>query len=154
MMALGLLALCVVIHAAAITMLVRRAHKLEDARKAGFVRSARILVGVASWIVLAHLLEIGLWAAAYVAIGALPDFDDALYFSEITYTTVGYGDVLLSREWHLLSGIEGLTGILMAGWSTAFLFVVLSRLVGQDEGARPGDGSNHGQEEKGSATEM
>ena len=50
-----------------------------------------------------------------------------------TYTTVGYGDVVLPTQWHLLAGLEGLTGILMAGWSTAFLIAVVVRLISETE---------------------
>jgi len=52
----------------------------------------------------------------------------ALYFSSVTYTTVGYGDVVLPEGWRLAGGIEALTGILMCGWSTGFFFSVVSRM--------------------------
>jgi len=52
----------------------------------------------------------------------------ALYFSAVTYTTTGYGDLVLPREWRLVGGVEALTGILMCGWSTGFFFVVVNRM--------------------------
>jgi hypothetical protein len=58
----------------------------------------------------------------------MPDLQSALYFSAVTYTTTGYGDLVLSKEWRLVGAVEALTGILMCGWSTGFFFAVVSRL--------------------------
>jgi hypothetical protein len=57
----------------------------------------------------------------------LPDAESSFYFAGVTYTTVGYGDLLLPKEWRLFGPLEGLTGILMCGLSTAFFFAVLSK---------------------------
>jgi voltage-gated potassium channel Kch len=59
----------------------------------------------------------------------MPDAQTAFYFSGVTYTTVGYGDVVLPERWQLVGAIEGLTGILMCGLSTGFFFAVVSRLL-------------------------
>ncbi|HVR19331.1 MAG TPA: potassium channel family protein, partial [Polyangiaceae bacterium] len=52
----------------------------------------------------------------------------ALYFSGVTYSTVGYGDLVLPEHWRLLGPIEGLTGILMCGLSTGLFFALISKL--------------------------
>ena len=134
---LGLLAVCVVIHAICLDLLLgwfrHRQARGDLVRR----HAAWVLVQVAWWTVLAHLIEMLLWALAYRGLGLLPNIEVALYFSSVTYTTVGYGDVLLPLRWHILAGLEGLTGILMAGWSTAFLFAVMSRLITTDRGAPP-----------------
>ena len=75
-----------------------------------------------------HTVEIGLYAALYLAIGAFGHFEMALYFSTATYASIGYGDVLMPHAWRLLGAIEGATGIIMLGWSTAFLVSLLSQL--------------------------
>ena len=75
-----------------------------------------------------HTVEIWLYAHAFLAIGALADFEVALYFSTASFTTIGYGDVVLDRQWRLLGAIEGANGLLLFGWSTAFLFSVTGRL--------------------------
>jgi voltage-gated potassium channel Kch len=62
----------------------------------------------------------------------MPDIDSALYFSAVTYTTVGYGDLVLPEQWRLVGGIEALTGILMCVWSTAFFFAVVSQILMRD----------------------
>ncbi len=58
----------------------------------------------------------------------MPDLQSAFYFSAVTYTTTGYGDLVLPNEWRLVGGVEALTGILMCGWSAAFFFAVVSRM--------------------------
>lgn len=70
------------------------------------------------------------WAVAYMSLlpdGELATFEKALYFSFVTFTTLGYGDITLSEGWRLLSGIEALNGILLVGWTTALLFAVVQR---------------------------
>ena len=62
----------------------------------------------------------------------MADLQSALYFSAVTYTTTGSGDLVLPPEWQLLGGVEALTGILMCGWSTGFFFAVFSRMFQAD----------------------
>jgi hypothetical protein len=87
-----------------------------------------MLVRVAGWIILLHLVEIAVWAFFYAWDHGMPDLQSAFYFSAVTYTTTGYGDLLLPNEWRLVGGVEALTGILMCGWSAAFFFAVVSRM--------------------------
>ena len=79
-------------------------------------------------VILLHLAEITVWAGFYLWKDAMPDLASALYFSAVTYTTTGYGDLVLAEEWRLLGAVEALTGILMCGWSTGFFFAVVNRL--------------------------
>jgi hypothetical protein len=74
-----------------------------------------------------HAVEIWLWAVAYFLVGAIPDMPTALYFSVTTFTTLGYGDVVLGQDWRLLGGLEGITGFLLIGWSTAYLVAAAIR---------------------------
>lgn len=66
-------------------------------------------------------VEVWLWAAIYVVLGAVSDFPTALYFSTITFSTVGYGDVVPDHSWRMLAALEGINGFLIIGWSTAYL---------------------------------
>ncbi len=75
-----------------------------------------------------HLSEICVWAGFYWWQGYLPGFETSLYFSGATYTTLGYGDVVLPRPWRLAGVVESLTGVLLLGWSAAAFFTVISRL--------------------------
>ena len=93
-----------------------------------------LFIRLAAWIVLLHLIEITAWALFYVRGGAMADLPSALYFSAVTYTTTGYGDLVLPQEWRLVGAIEALTGILMCGWSTGFFFAVVTRMLRPEAG--------------------
>lgn len=75
-----------------------------------------------------HGLEIWAFAFAYIAVGAVPGLEDALYFSTISYSTVGYNDTHILREWRLLGAFESILGVFLLGWSTAFFFRMLGRI--------------------------
>jgi Ion channel len=121
-----LLALTVTIHATGLSTLLRYASRLSATR---FWPVTWLLVSVAWWLLLLHLVEISVWALFYWWQKCLPDAESSFYFSGVTYTTVGYGDLVLPREWRLLGPVEGLTGILMCGLSTGFFFAVVSKFL-------------------------
>ena len=92
------------------------------ARHFGSVLNASRLTLVVIALLVVHLTEAVCWAASYFYKGCFADFNTSLYFSMITYTTLGYGDVVLrDKEWRLLAGLEALTGSLMVCWSTVIL---------------------------------
>jgi hypothetical protein len=127
LIALTLMALCVVIHAAGLAGVVRRSRGKRESQL-GYWKRTWLFVYLAAWIILLHLIEIIAWALYYLRRGAFDELQSALYFSAVTYTTTGYGDLVLPEEWRLLGGVEALTGILMCGWSTGFFFAVVSRM--------------------------
>lgn len=88
-----------------------------------------VLAQLAIWCVLAHVMEILLWAVFYAGAGVMPDLETAGYFSAVTYATIGYGDITPPVEWRVLASMEGLIGILMCAWSGGFIFAVVSRLL-------------------------
>ena len=77
-----------------------------------------------------HLLEVSVWAAAFSAAHVLPDFETSHYYSLKSYTTVGYGDVLPPLSWRLLGPMEAAIGVLMLGWSTAIIVGAVQRIYG------------------------
>ena len=81
---------------------------------------------------LAALLEVSIWAAVYLLVGAMPALEPALYFSTVTFTTLGYGDVTLSESWRLLGSFEAANGIILFGWTTALIFAFVHRLAASD----------------------
>ena len=81
-------------------------------------------------IILAALIEASLWAGCYLLIGAFQTGEEALYFSLVTFSTLGYGDVVLTQSYRLLGGFEAANGIIIFGWSTAILVDALQRLRG------------------------
>jgi hypothetical protein len=77
----------------------------------------------------AHLIEIALWAVLLVACGEFPTFGSAFYHSAGNYTTVGYGDVIMTPTWRLLGPLEAANGMIMFGVSTAMVFAVIQWLI-------------------------
>ena len=126
--AFSLMAICVVIHAAAVTSLLRWARAHVANQTAPYWSRVRLFIRIATWIVFLHLVEITVWAVYYWSSGAMPDLSTALYFSAVTYTTTGYGDLVLPAAWRLVGAVEALTGILMCGWSTGFFFAIVTAL--------------------------
>ena len=132
LVAFALMALCVTIHAMGLIAVFRRMHgRLADGGGA-FWPSTAILIRVAAWTMFLHLLQIAAWAFLYTWLGVMPDLNTAAYFSVVTYTTTGYGDLVLRGEWRLVGGVEALTGILMCGLSTGMFFAVFSKIFHLD----------------------
>ena len=123
-----LVAGCVVIHAIGVMTMFRWLERTRAVADPRFWPPIWLLIRLAAWLIFMHLLEISLWAMCYRWGGAMPDSHSAFYFSSVTYTTVGYGDLVLPHNWRLLGGIEALTGILMCGWSTGFFYRVVDRM--------------------------
>lgn len=125
---LGLLATTVAVHTVGLATVLRwilRSPALVDTR---FWPGTWLVIRVVWSLVAIHVLEIGIWAWFYWWQGCMPDAESALYFSGVTYATIGYGDVLLPIGWRFLGPVEGLTGILMCGLSTGFFFAMISRM--------------------------
>jgi hypothetical protein len=125
---LGIMSVCVMIHAVGVTAALRRYSRAPVLNDPRLWRQTSLLIRLAAWLILLHLLEIAAWAALYTLGRVMPDAHAAFYFSAVTYTTTGYGDLVLPEDWRLVGGIEALTGILMCGWSTGFFFTILSRI--------------------------
>lgn len=75
-----------------------------------------------------HGLEIWLYAFVYLGLGAIGDISNALYFSTISYAAIGFSDHAISVDWRMVGAIEGINGLLLIGWSTAFFVAVVTRL--------------------------
>jgi hypothetical protein len=86
-----------------------------------------ILIGVFG-VFAVHTVEIWLYAALYQVLGETRSFADALYFSTTSFASIGYGDIVLSPKWRLISAIEGANGLILFAWSTAFLLTLNRRL--------------------------
>jgi hypothetical protein len=86
------------------------------------------LTHLVSMLLVLHVVEMSVWAAAYTVVGVFPDFETSLYYSLKSYTTVGYGDVLPAPTWRLLGPIEAAVGVLMLGWSTSIIVAAVQRI--------------------------
>jgi hypothetical protein len=88
-----------------------------------------VMVGTATALMVAHTLEVFVWALAYAVVGAAPAGSDLLYFAFVNYTTLGYGDITPVREWRLIGPLTAMNGVLLFGWSAAILFEVLRKTL-------------------------
>jgi len=94
-------------------------------------RIAVLMIRFTTAMIVLHILEILLWAAFY-RWRCLPSWESCFYFSATSYSTVGYGDIVLPRLWRSLGPVESITGVLMCGLSVSGLFAIVIRLVGNE----------------------
>jgi hypothetical protein len=130
LLALALTCVTVIIHAVGSVYIVLPAAGLSPPRvnSAKKPRMIWTLIRLVGGLLLLHLFEMTVWAAAFVIVGMLPDFETALYFSLKSYTTVGYGDVLPPQAWRLVGPLEAAVGVLMLGVSTGFIVAAVQRI--------------------------
>ena len=84
--------------------------------------------GIILLMFLASTMEVLVWASTYLALNAIQGLEKALYFSMVTFTTLGYGEIVLDEQWRLLASFEAANGIIMFGWSTAIVIAVVQRV--------------------------
>jgi len=113
---------------AAVIRTLQRTHASAWANRSAATRVFLVSVVVLTMFI-AALLESGVWAALYRAVGAIPDWETALYFSTVTFTTLGYGDVTLDSGWRLLAALQAANGTIMFGWTTALVMAVIQRMA-------------------------
>lgn len=101
----------------------RRQHPLIRARKIG---------GITLLMFFLSVVEIWLWAGVYMLVGAFEKAEEALYFSTVSFTTLGYGDVLLDEKWRLMGAFEAANGIIIFGLTTAAVVAALQRVYFSD----------------------
>ena len=125
--------LTVAIHGTGLYALTRllRIEALEEAAERirpislrGAIATLSVILGLFAL----HGLEIWLYAFLYEGLGAVDGLRNAVYFSTITYGAIGYDDAAMAEDWRLISAIEGINGIILIGWSTAFFVTVIGRL--------------------------
>src|SRR6516165_7061494 len=120
----------IAIHALIMTMVVQVARAMGRKRQP---HSSLVLIAVmiptVSVLMAAHVLEVLVWALAYLLFDAVPAGAGLVYFAFVNYTTLGYGDVLPVERWRLLGPITAMSGMLLFGWSTAVIFEVLRRTL-------------------------
>jgi len=116
------------IHLLGLAMLTRVLRSHSKLMRRMRILPVTLLLIASIGIVLIHTAEIWLWAAIYLELQAFRTFEQALYFSTVTYASLGYGDLLLPHEWRIFGAIEGAAGIIMLGISTAYLVSLLTRV--------------------------
>jgi voltage-gated potassium channel Kch len=125
-----IVAVCLVIHASGLLLLgdwlLSRRPAVEQ--RPSHTQYSLLLIAAFTVILFLHVFETGIWAAFYRWRELFPDYETSLYFSLTSYTTIGYGDVTLPQRWRLLGAVEGISGVLLCGLSTAFLFALVNAM--------------------------
>jgi Ion channel len=120
-----------IIHAVSVAATVRfvRHQRRVGRVGTGFWTDVTIVAVATSFLLGAHLLEIGAWAVLFMVCGEFPEFATAYYHSGVNYTTLGYGDLVMSPPWRFFGPLEAANGLLLFGVSTAVIIAVVQRLV-------------------------
>lgn len=141
-LASAMVALTVLIHFGG---LLRLSHLMSGAHarlrtQTERLRQALVILLAVFGIFALHTVEVWSYAICFWRMHEIETFEAALYFSTVTFATLGYGDLVLSEKWRLFAAIESVNGVILVGWSTAFLFTVTSRLrLLEHEWAEPRD---------------
>ena len=131
----GVLIICInVILQSVITVFsLKYLHQFNSKKKRISIKAVLLQMSLSvSLLTLLHGAQCTIWAAAFYfnpEIDNLYSFKEAIYFSLITFTTVGYGDVVIDSDWKILGGLEAINGIMMVGWSTALMFSYLQIIL-------------------------
>jgi hypothetical protein len=128
---LPLIILTTIFHALGLVLILERIEQLQKyiIERYGYpIVFVLVVGGTAMWTVVLHGVESLVWAAAYLFIGALPDFHDAVLYSLSAMTTYGHSSMLLEKRWLLLGALEALDGMLLFGLTTAFLFGIIQKV--------------------------
>lgn len=125
-----LVAANVIIQIAGLAVLIWAMRRREAGRKSAayVVQQLGVILGVVMGLFVVHALQIWLYAAVYLALGEFETFEASLYFSTSSFTTVGYGEIVMESRWRIVPAVQSAAGFLLLGWSTVFLISVLSRL--------------------------
>ena len=132
----GAVSVCnITIHALVMTAVVRVAQR-TSARNAWkpSLHLTGVMIATVAVLMVAHIIEVMVWALAYRIVDAAPAGANLVYFAFVNYTTLGYGDVVPTPDWQLLGPMTAMTGVLMFGWSTAVIFEVLRRTMARTPG--------------------
>lgn len=125
--------LCVIVHGFGLfglNRLLRTENAIERLRhiRPFSPRGVLFTLGVVISIIALHGIEIWAFALVFMKVGATQGLENSLYFSTISYSTVGYNDLHISPNWRLMGAFESILGMLLLGWSTSFFFRMLSRI--------------------------
>lgn len=136
----GLLAFSAIVHVTAVAMSIPAFAKLSDRLphpQWPRLRIVAFLILAVIVLVFAHTLQVWVWAATFLRLADLPDLPTSFYFATVTYTTLGYGDIVLGPDARILATFCAITGLLTFGISTAFLIGVLSKVLPDLTGDAP-----------------
>jgi len=125
-----MIVICMAIQCVVVSLLLRGLRTLEKKNLIGssIISSSALLIAVLLVLLAGNLFQAVLWAAMFLAGGQFEDFSTAFYHSLVNFTTLGYGDVVMSTDWRLLGALEAANGVLMLGLTTSVLYSTVSAL--------------------------
>ena len=124
---------CVIIHGLGLASITRFIRPSDDPRRVTHMppvtfHGIAVTIAIVLALFIIHGVEIWLYAFFYLTVGALPDLSSALYFSTISYSTVGFSDALILPRWRNVAALESIAGVMMLGWSTAYFVRILGHI--------------------------
>lgn len=126
-----LLGICSLVHISLLVLAIKLLRAMTGAQGVaplGPLQSLKLITVGFSVVLLAHTIQVWMWAASFMVLDTFSNFSDAIYFSIVTYTTVGYGDVTVGGGFRVYGAMAAVTGLLNFGLSTAFLVGLFERL--------------------------
>lgn len=117
----------VLVHALGLITLTQTSDKLNGWLVHRFSGRVLAIQATVVGLFLIHTIEVCIWSLVYLTLYVVPHLEEAVYFSTVTFSTIGFGDVVLLPRWRLLSSLEGINGFLPIGWSTAYLVAASTR---------------------------
>jgi Ion channel len=124
-----LIVLTTIVHATATNYVLHLVQKQSNAKLKHRKYSKMFWISaIVLLMLLASIIESVIWAITYLALDAIQTLEQALYFSIVTFTTLGFGDITLSESWRLLASLEAANGIIIFGWSTAIVMAAVQKL--------------------------
>jgi hypothetical protein len=132
-----MMALCLLVQISAVYWSVHgyARRSARPGQPTAFLRASMPLVYAMLMMMLGNVAQIALWGALFVLVGEFGDLYEAVYHSAVNYASLGYGDIVMSREWKLLGPLEALNGVLMVGMSGATLVAILQQMITVQRGA-------------------
>lgn len=112
----------------AATTSLRRIFRAQRKRVPGIVASVITLSLVMFWLMISLAMIVFMWAALLKGVNVFESWEQSVYFSLVAFTTLGFGDVILPKEWQLISGFIAADGFLLFGLNTAVFLEVMMRL--------------------------
>jgi voltage-gated potassium channel Kch len=123
-----LMAVTTIIHAGGMILMLHDLKRQKTGLLAWLHKSREYwIASIILTMFIVAVLETLVWAFAYLALSAIEGLEKALYFSMVTFTTLGYGEIVLEERWRLLASFEAANGIIMFGWTTAIVIAAVQR---------------------------
>ena len=122
---------CIILQTLVVALVLRYLRRRQAKRglEASFWEASRLLAESMMILMLGNLLQIAVWACLFMQLGEFSEFQTAYYHSTVNFSTLGYGDIVMSAQRRLLGGLEAANGVLMFGLTTSTLYAVINALT-------------------------